>query len=99
MYFLWAVDLSNLFFFVTNALYNSLYKRMVNPPFYDKIVRVVPADWKEAMQEREVCTLDDNCYVSVNGDKLELQNLGHNLSNISITFEIPIIISNMAEFF
>ena len=50
---------------------------MVNPPFYDKIVRAVPANWKEAIQEREVCTLDDNCYVSVNGDKLELQNLGH----------------------
>ena len=52
-------------------------KRMVNPPFYDKIVRAVPANWKEAIQEREVCTLDDNCYVSVNGDKVELQNLGH----------------------
>ena len=24
-----------------------------------------------------MCTLDDNCYVSVNGDKVELQNLGH----------------------
>ena len=52
-------------------------KRMINPPFYDKIVRAVPANWKEAIQEREVCTLDDNCYVSVNGDKVELQNLGH----------------------
>ena len=50
---------------------------MVNPPFYDKIVRAVPANWKETIQEREVCTLDDNCYVSVNGDKVELQNLGH----------------------
>ena len=40
---------------------------------YDRVVRAVLANWKEAIEEREVCTLIDNCYVNaiINGDKVE----------------------------
>ena len=46
-----------------------------NTTSYAKVVKAIPTDWKELIKKREIYVIDNNCYVSTNGDKTELQNM------------------------
>ena len=46
-----------------------------NATSYAKVAEAIPTDWNELIKKREIYVIDNNCYVSTNGDKTESQNV------------------------